>query len=104
MDGWSQNIDRLLLKHHWLLLFSLPKLLKLSQLLRSAFQPDYDANKIMYEIGFLFRSEVKARKQLLRAIKVIIIALTLHLQTALFYFFLHFAGFLDHITNRNMHL
>lgn len=104
MDGWSQNIDRLLLKHHWLLLFSLPKLLKLSQLLISAFQPDYDANKIMHEIGFLFRSEVKARKQLLRAIKVMIIALTLHFANCFSLLLFTLAGFLDHVTNRNMHL
>lgn len=78
MDEWSRNIDRLLLKHHWLLLFSLPKLLKLSQLLRSAFQPDYDAKKIMYEIGFLFCGQMEARKQVLRAVKVIILAHTQH--------------------------
>ena len=104
MEVWSQNIDRLLLKHHWLLLFSLPKLLKLSQLLRSAFQPDYDANEIVHEIGFLFHSGVKARKQLLRAIKVIIIALTLHFANCFILLLLHFAGFLDLITNKNMHL
>ena len=78
VDGWSQDLDRLLLKYHWLLLFSLPKLLKLSKLLICAFQPDFDAKEIMHELGFLFRSEVKARKQVIDLIKVIVIAHPLH--------------------------
>ena len=80
MDGWSQYLDRLLLDHHWLLLFSLPKLLKLSNLLISAFQPDFDVKKIMHELGFLFRSDVKARKQVMGCVKVTIIIHT-HLFT-----------------------
>jgi len=74
---WSQNVDKLLLKHNWLLLFNIPKLLKLSKLLRSAFQPDSDAEEVMEEIGFLFCSEVQAREKVTVAIKVTIIALTL---------------------------
>ena len=77
LDGWSQDLDRLLLEHHWLLLFSLPKLLKLSKLLISAFQPHFDAKKIMHELGFLFRSDVKARKRVMGPIKVSVIAHTL---------------------------
>ena len=77
---WSQNVDKLLLKHNWLLLFSIPKLLKLSKLLRSSFQPDSDAKEVMEEIGFLFCSEVlQGREKVMAAIKVTNIALTLNL-------------------------
>ena len=71
---WSRRIDKLLLKHDWLLLFNIPKLLKLSKLLRSAFRPDSDAEEIMEEIGFLFCSDVQARQKVIVAIKVTVIA------------------------------
>ena len=97
---WSQNIDKLFLKHDWLLLFNIPKLLKLSKLLsyRSAFRPDSDAEEIMEEIGFLFCSDVQARQEVMVAIKVTVIALTIDL--ALFFILLSYmpAGFIDHIT------
>ena len=98
---WSQNIDKLFLKHDWLLLlFNIPKLLKLSKLLsyRSAFRPDSDAEEIMEEIGFLFCSDVQARQEVMVAIKVTVIALTIDL--ALFFPILSYmpAGFIDHIT------
>ena len=72
---WSQSVDKLLLKYDWLLLFNIPKLLKLSKLLRSAFQPDSDAEEVMEEIGFLFCSKVQAREKVIVAIKVTIITL-----------------------------
>lgn len=75
MDEWSQSVDRLLLKHHWLLLFSLPKLLRLSKLLKRAFQTDDGAKEVMLEIGFLFCSDMKSREKVLDAIKVTVIAL-----------------------------
>ena len=79
MDEWSQNLDRLLLKHHWLLLFSLPKLLKLSTLLRSPLQEDYDPGTVMQEISYLLCSGMETKKQVMGAIKVIRIAQILHL-------------------------
>ena len=79
MDEWSQNLDRLLLKHHWLLLFSLPKLLKLSTLLRSPLQEDYDPGTVMQEISYLLCSGMETKKQVMGAVKVIRIAQILHL-------------------------
>lgn len=104
MDGWSQYLDRLLLEHHWLLLFSLPKLLKLSKLLISAFQPDFDAKKIMDELGFLFRSDVKARKQVMGCIKVTVIAYTLLFTRMMLSYLslISFAGFIDDFTKWKM--
>ena len=77
LNEWSQNVESLLLKHKWLLLLNIPKLHKLSKLLRSSFRPDSDAEDIMDEIGFLFCSSVQARQKVTVAIKVIIFALTL---------------------------
>ena len=74
MDEWSHSVDRLLLKHHWLLLFSLPKLLRLSKLLRCAFQTDDGAVEVMQEICFLFCNDMKSREKVLDAIKVIVIS------------------------------
>ena len=103
MDGWSQYLDRLLLEHHWLLLFNLPKLLKLSKLLISAFQPDFHAKKIMDELGFLFRSDVKDRKQVMGCIKVTVIAYTLHFTRMMSYLSLiSFAGFIEDFTKWKM--
>ena len=85
---WSQDVDKLLLKHDWLLLFNIPKLLKLSKLLRSSFRPDSDAEKVMEEIGFLFCSDVEAREKVTLAIKVTIIALTLDILPYHLYLFL----------------
>ena len=79
LNEWSQNVESLLLKHKWLLLLNIPKLRKLSKLLRSSFRPDSDAEDIMDEIGFLFCSSVQAREKVTVAIKVIIFALTLDL-------------------------
>jgi len=79
LNEWSQNVESLLLKHKWLLLLNIPKLRKLSKLLRSSFRPDSDAEDIMDEIGFLFCSSVQARQKVTVAIKVIIFALTLDL-------------------------
>ena len=79
LNEWSKNVESLLLRHKWLLLLSIPKLRKLSKLLRSSFQPDSDAEDIMEEIGFLFCSSVQAREKVTVAIKVIIFALTLDL-------------------------
>ena len=79
MKVWSQTVDKLLLKHKWLLLFSIPKLLKLSQLLRNAFYPDHDAKQIMEEIGFLFCSNIQARAIVVLAIKVITMTAGLYL-------------------------
>ena len=96
---WSRDVDKLLLKYDWLLLFNIPKLLKLSKLLRSAFRPDSDAEEIMVEIGFLFCSDVQAREEVIVAIKVTIIALKL--VSVLFNIlssFCHFAGFTGGIT------
>jgi len=86
---WSRDVDKLLLKHDWLLLFNIPKLLKLSKLLRSAFQPDSDADEVMEEIGFLFCSEVQAQEKVTVAIKVTIITLTLDLYFLLSYHFIY---------------
>ena len=97
---WSQNVDKLLLKHDWLVLFSIPKLLKLSKLLRSSFQPDSDAKEVMEEIGFLFCSEVlQGREKVMAAIKVTNIALTLNLVLLIALFIICIlAGFTEHIT------
>ena len=70
MRVWSQDIDKLLLSHNWLLLFSIPKLLRLSKLLRSDFQLDSLAMKIMEEISFLFSRQVKDSGRVVLAIKV----------------------------------
>ena len=70
MKKWSQSIDKLLMKHNWLLLFNISKLLRLSKLLRSAFHPDSVAVNILEEISFLFHSDVQARREVALAIKV----------------------------------
>lgn len=70
MKEWSQNIDKLLLKHKWLLLFSISKILRLSKLLRSAFHPDSDAVNVLEEMSFLFCSDVQVRNEVVLAIKV----------------------------------
>ena len=80
MKEWSQNVDKLFLEHKWLLIFNIPKLLKLSKLLRSAFQPDSDAEEIMEEIGFLFCNDVQAREKVTVAIKVTINVMSLDLE------------------------
>ena len=100
MKEWSQNVDKLLLKHDWLLLFNIPKLLKLSKLLRSAFRPDSDAEEIMEEIGFLFCNDVQARQEVMLAIKVTIIAQTLDFAVFIVLRIFSFmtAGFIDQIT------
>jgi len=85
---WSRDVDKLLLKYDWLLLFNIPKLLKLSKLRRSAFRPDSDAEEIMVEISFLFCSDVHAREKVTLAIKVTIIALTLDILSYHLYLFL----------------
>ena len=95
---WSRDVDKLLLKHDWLLLFNIPKLLKLSKLLRSAFQPDSDAEEVMEEIGFLFCSEVQAREKVTVAIKVTIITLTLDIFFIVLSSLFMLAGFTEHIT------
>ena len=84
MKAWSQDIDKLLLRHSWLLLFSIPKLLRLSKLLRSDFQLDSLAMKIMEETSFLFNRQVKDSGGVMLAIKVccykksIIFSIALH--------------------------
>ena len=70
MKEWSQSIDKLLLKHDWLLLFSISKILRLSKLLRSAFHPDSVAVNVLEEMSFLLCSDVQARKEVELAIKV----------------------------------
>ena len=70
MKKWSQSIDKLLMKHNWLLLFNISKILRLSKLLRSAFHPDSVAVNILEEISFLFCSDVQARREVVLAIKV----------------------------------
>ena len=90
MDEWSHSVDRLLLKHHWLLLFSLPKLLRLSKLLRCAFQTDDGAVEVMQEICFLFCNDMKSREKVLDAIKVIVIALYCIWQIVFYCFILSF--------------
>ena len=70
MKVWSQDIDKLLLRHKWLLLFSIPKLLRLSKLLRSDFHLDSLAMKIMEETSFLFSRQVKDSGGVMFAIKV----------------------------------
>ena len=90
MDEWSQSVDRLLLKHYWLLLFSLPKLLKLSTLLRRAFQTDDGAMEVMQEISFLFCSDMKSREKVLDAIKVVVRPLDCIWQIVFYCFILSF--------------
>ena len=70
MKVWSQGIDKLLLRHSWLLLFSIPKLLRLSKLLTSDFQSDSLALNIMEETSFLFNRQVKDSGGVMFAIKV----------------------------------
>ena len=70
---WSQSVDKLLLKHDWLLFFTIPKLLRLSKLLRSAFHFNSEAIDILEEISFLFCSDVQASEEIVLAIKVILI-------------------------------
>ena len=70
MKVWSQDIDKLLLRHIWLLLFSIPKLLRLSKLLRSDFHLDSLALNIMEETSFLFSRQVKDSERVMLAIKV----------------------------------
>ena len=70
MKEWSQAVDKLLLRHSWLLLFSIPKLLRLSKLLRSDFHLDSLAIKIMEETSFLFSRQVKDSGRVVLAIKV----------------------------------
>ena len=90
VDEWSQSIGKLLLKHHWLLLLNLPKLHKLSKFLTSGFRTDDNAMRIMQEICFLFSSDTKSREKVLVAIKVIVIALALHLANCSLSFILSF--------------
>ena len=99
LNEWSQNVESLLLKHKWLLLLNIPKLHKLSKLLRSSFRPDSDAEDIMDEIGFLFCSSVQAREKVTVAIKVIIFALTLDLVLFMILSSLFMlAGFTEYLT------
>ena len=70
MKEWSQDVDKLFLRHSWLLLFSIPKLLRLSKLLRSDFHLDSLAMKIMEETSFLFSRQVKDSGRVVLAIKV----------------------------------
>ena len=99
LNEWSQNVESLLLKHKWLLLLNIPKLRKLSKLLRSSFRPDSDAEDIMDEIGFLFCSSVQAREKVTVAIKVIIFALTLDLVLFMILSSLFMlAGFTEYLT------
>lgn len=98
MDEWSQSIDKLLLKHHWLLLFNLSKLFRLSKFLTSEFRTDDNAMGIMQEICFLFSGDIKSREKVWMAIKVIVIALALHLANCSYPLFYHFTGFVEHIT------
>ena len=70
MKVWSQDIDKLLLRHNWLRLFSIPKLLRLSKLLRSDILLDHLAMKILEEISFLFSRQVKDSGRVMLAIKV----------------------------------
>lgn len=90
MDEWSQSIDKLLLKHHWLSLFNLSKLFRLSKFLTSEFRTDDNAMGIMQEICFLFSSDIISRDKVLVAIKVIVIALALHLANCSLSFILSF--------------
>lgn len=90
VDEWSQSIDKLLLKHHWLLLFNLSKLFRLSKFLTSEFRTDDNAMGIMQEICFLFSSDIISRDKVLVAIKVIVIALALHLANCSLSFILSF--------------
>ena len=59
MKEWSQDVDKLLLRHSWLLLLSIPKVLRLSKLLRSDFHLDSLALKVTEETSFLFSRQVK---------------------------------------------
>ena len=70
MKVWSQDIDKLLLRHNWLRLFSIPKLLRLSKLLRSDILLDHLAMKILEETSFLFSRQVKDSGGVVLAIKV----------------------------------
>ena len=70
MKEWSQDVDKLLLRHNWLLLLSIPKLLRLSKFLRSDLQLDSLAMKIMEETSFLFSRQAKDSERVVLAIKV----------------------------------
>ena len=70
MKEWSQDVDKLLLRHNWLLLLSIPKLLRLSKFLRSDFQLDSLAVKIMEETSFLFSRQAKDSGRVVLAIEV----------------------------------
>ena len=73
MIKWSQSVDKLLMKHDWLLFFTIPKLLRLSKLLRSPFDLNSESVDILEEISFLFCSDVQASGEIVLAIKVMLI-------------------------------
>lgn len=54
---WTQDVDELRNQYHWLLFFSMPKMLRLNHLLREK-NPNVEA--IVHEISFLCRNDQAA--------------------------------------------
>lgn len=57
LDKWMQHVDELRNQYHWLLFFSMPKILRLYHLLRER-NPNVKA--IVREISFLCRNDLVA--------------------------------------------